>query len=711
VTFSSPVFSGTPTASGTFPVTFTASNSAGAVSQSFSLVVSAVTPPPPPSNTVSMTSPFTMPQGTVSVAYSASIATVAAVALNGTPCINCTYAIESGLPAGLTVAPATGIVSGTPSTPGTSSFTVTVTAPSTTGVIAVGGTLGVIGLAIFALRRKSKSMRNTLAVILFLVAGSAFGQSVTGTGTITGTGSFTVVASAPPGTPKCGGVDDHAGHLPSPSWASFVPPASVGGTYVDQLGVALGGTGCTVKRLTVGGDTVHYYSTHEPMNSNDTYIFVAGAGTCGGGGGWCVINLSGTVIVNNANMPSATNPTTVFMWSATNPALFYYTNNNSLMSATITGTNTLSLATVHTFSSSPQYTYITITDETRISLDGSTIALVGEHVAVSGVANVDVFSYNLNSNTITSSWTSTLSNGAGKCSVFANSEYSGSGAAPFPMGATNVANGCIHKIIMSTDNRAEVEWEAVTNSGTQSEPNMDAACKSAFAAGQSCKSLVTSGGTLFNMQTGTTHTDSYQSLTGGLNMFLSLWDPSPNGSQGNDPCPNHGGHSSMNDANNAVACVFTTAFTGGHISTAGTSPSQPWALIAYDDTSRPTSPEWWTTSPNYVAPTNTSCSQYTQAGSSLPGNCFFPYESEDILVNVGSVGNTGGLGGTTGDIYRLFWSRTRDDSSEFWGQQRAALSRDGKYIVFSSNMAYPGGNCSNPSDLACSDVYLVGPLF
>jgi len=514
--------------------------------------------------------------------------------------------------------------------------------------------------------------------------------------------------------PNCGFQDDTHGHAPS-DWATFTPPSSIGGTYSDALGAAGGGTDCIVKRLTTGGDTVHYYSTHEPMDISDTYIFVAGAGTCGAGGGWCVVNLSGTVIVNNANMPSATNPTTVFMWSAVTGGLFYYTNNNALMSAQITGTNSLTLSTVHTFSA---YSYITITDETRISLDGSTIALVGEHTpAVSGVANVDIFSYNLNSSTITSSWTSTLSNSAGACSVFANSEYSGSGAAPFPMGATNVANGCIHKIIMSTDNRAEVEWEAITNNGTQSEPNMDTACKNAFAVGQSCKSLVTSGGTLFNMQTGTTHTDSYESLTGSLNMFFSLWDPSVNGTQSNDPCPQNGGHSNMNDANNAVACVFTTSFTGGHISTSGTSPSQPWALVSYDDTSRPTSPEWWTTSGNYVAPPynvspgTSTCSQYVTAGSSLAGNCWYVYESEMILVNVGSVGNTGGLGGTSGDIYRMAWSRTRDDSSSFWGQQRAALSRDGKYIIFSSNMAYPAGNCTNPSDLACDDVYMIGPLF
>jgi len=510
----------------------------------------------------------------------------------------------------------------------------------------------------------------------------------------------------PLGIPDCGGIDDGAGHMPS-DWASFVPPSTAGGSYSDALGGALGGTDCLVIRETTGGDTAHYYSTHEPMSSADTYIFVAGAGTCGGGGGWCVINRATTAVtVDDAHMPGATNPTTIFMWSAVTDNVFYYTNNNVLMSATITGTNAISTAAVYTFS---QYSYITIPDETRISLDGTTIGLVGEHTpAVSGVANVDIFSFNINSLTQTYIWTSTLSSSAGACSVFANSEYSGSGAAPFPMGATDIVNGCIHKMIMSADNRVEVEWHNVTNNGAQSEPNMDAACKSAFTSGNSCKSILTSTpGVLFNMQTATTHTDSYLTA-GGATLFASLWDPSPNGANTNDPCYQHGGHSNMDDTTGATVCMFTTVFTGGHISTGGTGPLTPWFLIAYDDTSRSKSPEWWTTSSNYTAPTNTSCSQYTTAGSALPANCWFPYESEMILINIASTGNSSRLGtATSGDVYRLAWSRTRDDSSSFWGQQRAALSRDGKWVIFSSNMAYPAGNCSNPSDLACDDVYII----
>jgi hypothetical protein len=258
---------------------------------------------------------------------------------------------------------------------------------------------------------------------------------------------------------------------------------------------------------------------------------------------------------------------------------------------------------------------------------------------------------------------------------------------------------------MTTENALELELHPNLDTG------MPLGCISAFNAGYSCKALIGSGGSLSLIVSGTTHSDTFLSLTGNQNMRVQLWDSSPNGTNANDPCYNNGGHSEMNEDTLAVNCVFTTIFTGGHLSTAGTGPSQPWFLIAYDDTSRPASPEWWTTNSNYVIPTHTSCSQLTGAGSALPGDCWFPYESEMILVRADSAGNESALGGTPGKVYRLAWSRTRDDSSSFWGQQRAALSRDGRYVIFSSNMAYPSGNCSNPGDLACDDVYMIGPLF
>ena len=106
------VISGTPTAAGTtnFTVQVTDANSVTAT-KSLSLTVA-----PPPS--VSTTS---LPNGTQNVAYSTTLA-----ATGGTTPY--TWSITSGaLPAGLSLASGTGVISGTPTGTGTSNFTVQVT--------------------------------------------------------------------------------------------------------------------------------------------------------------------------------------------------------------------------------------------------------------------------------------------------------------------------------------------------------------------------------------------------------------------------------------------------------------------------------------------------------------------------------------------------------------------------------------------------------
>ena len=57
-------------------------------------------------------------------------------------------------------------------------------------------------------------------------------------------------------------------------------------------------------------------------------------------------------------------------------------------------------------------------------------------------------------------------------------------------------------------------------------------------------------------------------------------------------------------------------------------------------------------------------------------------------------------------------AQARSRSAEgYWATPRAAISRDGKYIVFDSNMAYPNG-CSGKVHVKneCMDVYLIRVL-
>lgn len=124
VTFNAGTLSGTPTASGTFHVTFTASNgvSPNAV-QNFTLTVN------PPTLAVTTTS---LPAGTVGTAYNQTLTATGGV----TPY---KWGLTAGsLPAGLSLS-SIGVISGSPSAASTSSFTVTVADSESPAATATAG--------------------------------------------------------------------------------------------------------------------------------------------------------------------------------------------------------------------------------------------------------------------------------------------------------------------------------------------------------------------------------------------------------------------------------------------------------------------------------------------------------------------------------------------------------------------------------------------
>ena len=117
-TGSSVTISGTPTAQGTFPFTVRVTDSLGqSDTRALSITISAAAPPPNPPDIETTT----LPDGTVSQAYSQQVQLKA-----GTGTAPFTWSVSAGtLPAGLTLGP-TGVIAGTPTAAGTSTFTVEV---------------------------------------------------------------------------------------------------------------------------------------------------------------------------------------------------------------------------------------------------------------------------------------------------------------------------------------------------------------------------------------------------------------------------------------------------------------------------------------------------------------------------------------------------------------------------------------------------------
>jgi hypothetical protein len=113
---------GTPTLAGSYPLTFVVTDSSSTPDKANAQFTLTVTSPPPATLTLTTT---TLPSATVNTAYSATLA-----ATGGTAPYTFSLAANTSLPAGLTLS-ATGVISGTPTAAGTTSFSVDVTDAST----------------------------------------------------------------------------------------------------------------------------------------------------------------------------------------------------------------------------------------------------------------------------------------------------------------------------------------------------------------------------------------------------------------------------------------------------------------------------------------------------------------------------------------------------------------------------------------------------
>jgi hypothetical protein len=197
---------GTPTAAGLYTLTIRGTNTSNSASQTIQITVAPALP-----LALSYATPQSFPAGT-------AIATQVPVLAQATPWLTTTYALTSGsLPPGLTLN-ADGTISGTPTTPGVYSFSVTVTSGAQTAVASADYTvtpadsLGVnyatplTFTAGLAMATQTPTLANPTPGVLTtfaLTAGSlplgmglnAATGDITGTPTTTGVYTFTVTAT------------------------------------------------------------------------------------------------------------------------------------------------------------------------------------------------------------------------------------------------------------------------------------------------------------------------------------------------------------------------------------------------------------------------------------------------------------------------------------------------------------------------------------
>jgi hypothetical protein len=218
--------------------------------------------------------------------------------------------------------------------------------------------------------------------------------------------------------------------------------------------------------------------------------------------------------------------------------------------------------------------------------------------------------------------------------------------------------GCVHKLQLTADNLLSIQF-AGDGSGTEQGVRL------------------WNGSALVHLQDATSHYDTGYDLSGN-SVFISANNSKSLANLVN-PCPSGWGMDirQIHSLTSSVCLLDKQPYW--HISYRG-SASQPWLVMSFFDSRKP-GPEFFNSDANYQVPTTSNWQLY---------------EDEIVLAKIDASTN-----------YRLAHARSRSMES-YWAQPHAAISRDGKYVIFTSNMAYPSGCPANvhvPND--CSDVYLI----
>jgi hypothetical protein len=292
-----------------------------------------------------------------------------------------------------------------------------------------------------------------------------------------------------------------------------------------------------------------------------------------------------------------------------------------------------------------EYAAINLMDETDVSQDGAHVVIVGGDTT--GASTEDIFDYNFVTNTKGAVYTTTCLGS---------------------VGAPN--NGCLHKLIQTADNNVIIQFAGDGSGAEQG------------------NRLWNGTASLLHIEDGTNHLDAGYDLNGNsvyvaLGAFYVL-------SGEVSPCASGDGLDVRLVPNPLLA---TCLLDGTQINISAYwdvgyrgNAQQPWVGLSFFDPNRTPGPEWFDTSSNFAAPNSSNWALY---------------EDEIMVVRVDANNNIS-------YVYRLAraYSRSNED---FFAQPHAAISRDGKYIAFNSNMAYAHAGCPSNfvSATGCTDVYLI----
>lgn len=455
------------------------------------------------------------------------------------------------------------------------------------------------------------------------------------------------LAQANVGVPVCGtATDSSTKYIPS-DWATFTPPAK-GGSYVDTSGGVP--FGCRITRLTNAGSDIGagayitLYYDTVIPFSADNKLIMVYPSS---GSKYIIQNpyLTGQ---NGTAVPAGNMPSLSYstppMWDRTQPEMFYYTTGTQLRSGTVTGTPECFATNNCTVTTALVHDFTGTFSQVGM-MDETSESVDGDHILMEGLDGSNFQHVFV--------WSLSGAN--------INSNYTSTCTGSLPAN-----NGCLHKMQIGGDNNpvilpssSEFVWNGSTSICLQG----------------SC------GGGAY-----TSHGATGRDLSGNP-VWLSIVGTDNLGSQTN-PCGVYTNIAVVN-TNSPLSPTNCLIYNQPqwHIGYDG-SAAQPWVFITPFQEG---APFYYGNSGSYTAP--------------IPGNWSI-YNGEFVWMRI----DTHYAGGVNAKVIRLAQTRNRSNGSNqgFWNSTYGALSMDGLYAVFTSNMAFGNVGCSGAGpDGGCADLYLV----